>query len=509
MSSADVLLWSLTRCIVLATLGLWPSAIIARTISHKDTRLQGQLWLAAAVIPMLVPDLLTGFTYRLHAARLVQSEFATELLYAGLMLIRCVSAAACVRLMLPSSAVSRESLYAWQLLKPRHDFGTSRTGSGLASRLAWQLGWLRLRILGPWRVPVIAWCLMILISFQEFETVALLQIDRHPVSWTVWLFDAHAARQPLLDTLALVVRPLLTEMLLIGLAAPLLLAGRMTPGPDCASTNDQGRNCSAGTAAALSIFTAVWLMTGLFVMLAWPLISHAAPLARGLRSLHQQTALLTQSMQQILVSLGFAAAAAVVALRAAAVLLAVGRPWLTVMVALPGLCGSLVVSLTLLALFQLPGMRSLYDTWLPMLMGSALAILPRAILIVTVLNQLCHPSSYFAAHLLSQSPDSSVRQQSDRLTWRLRSFGWFLAAILTTHWCFWDVTTASILRPVGLEPIITRLYNEMHYGRTEAIVLMTLLSAATPVLAGLTATVLWRFCRRHVSAVGAARTIGQ
>ncbi len=41
----------------------------------------------------------------------------------------------------------------------------------------------------------------------------------------------------------------------------------------------------------------------------------------------------------------------------------------------------------------------------------------------------------------------------------------------------------SILRPVDVEPVITRLYNEMHYGRTEILILMSAISVLTiPVL---------------------------
>jgi hypothetical protein len=53
--------------------------------------------------------------------------------------------------------------------------------------------------------------------------------------------------------------------------------------------------------------------------------------------------------------------------------------------------------------------------------------------------------------------------------------------MISAHRCFWDVTVASILRPVELEPVITRLYNEMHYGRTEALMSLSIFAALTLV----------------------------
>ena len=64
---------------------------------------------------------------------------------------------------------------------------------------------------------------MALVTFQEFETAALMQIDRYPISWSVWLFDAHAARLPLLDSLRMMAGPLLCELVMLGPALYVLL----------------------------------------------------------------------------------------------------------------------------------------------------------------------------------------------------------------------------------------------------------------------------------------------
>ena len=159
---------------------------------------------------------------------------------------------------------------------------------------------------------------------------------------------------------------------------------------------------------------------------------------------------------------------------------------------LPGLLGSLVLSLGLLALFQLPGLRGLYDTWLPMLLGQTLAVLPFAVAVVLLLMRVSDPAALHAAKLLAVSEKSRIRRQMATIRWRLTTGRWLLGGLIVAHRCFWDVTVASILRPVQVEPVITRLYNEMHYGRTEALMSQATLAALTPLAIAAAAMLLSR-----------------
>jgi hypothetical protein len=159
---------------------------------------------------------------------------------------------------------------------------------------------------------------------------------------------------------------------------------------------------------------------------------------------------------------------------------------------IPGLMGSLVLSLLLVAVFQSSLLRQLYDTWLPMLLGQSLAILPRSFALVVIMNQMTERSALHSASLLMSSPHFNIRQRISSIFWRMTTFRWLLCGLVIAQWCFWDVTTASILRPVQLEPVVTRLYNEMHYGRTESLMSLTALSLLIPLaLWGLLATATW------------------
>ncbi|MFN8707608.1 MAG: hypothetical protein ACK50J_13075, partial [Planctomyces sp.] len=112
-------------------------------------------------------------------------------------------------------------------------------------------------------------------------------------------------------------------------------------------------------------------------------------------------------------------------------------------------------------------------------------VLPKAWLITALLKSRRDDTGIHSAQLLCASDDQGVRMTGRQLLWKLKYAGWCFGGLLICHWCFWDVTTASILRPLRTEPVVTRLYNEMHYGRTETLTLMAALSLILPIATGL------------------------
>jgi ABC-type Fe3+ transport system permease subunit len=128
-----------------------------------------------------------------------------------------------------------------------------------------------------------------------------------------------------------------------------------------------------------------------------------------------------------------------------------------------------------------------------MLLGQTLAILPFSMGVVLMLMQTSDPAASHSAKLLALSSETRIQRQSANICWRLTTGRWLLGGLIIGHRCFWDVTVASILRPVALEPVITRLYNEMHYGRTEALMSLSILAALTPVGIAVLAMLFSRF----------------
>lgn len=474
MTLTTAILYSLVRSLLIASLAIRPSELLFRRTRDARSATAVRFWMLAGIAPLFVPELLLGFTWRLAAAGLSGDQLAIESLYAVLQLFRCVSVLFAARLILADSTVTREALYSWRLLKP----------ASMTCR--WAAIWLRLQLEGPGRAVVAGWSVAALMCFQEFETAALLQLDRAPVAWSVWLFDAHAARQPLSDSMSMVIRPIVIEFLLL---VPCLVVLWGSLNGQCGiDRSDRTDALSSRDAAKKSLFWSyLWLGLSLGCCVFWPLISNLMPVLSQIGSITGQASLIRQSVEQILVSLGFSTAAAVITLRFAAWSQSGRYTLLSVCLLLPGLGGSLFTGILLLAIFQSPLLHFLYDTWLPLLSGLCLSVLPRAWLIVSLLNRTWDSEAIHAAELLQKSTLSEMRQRSRQVVWRMRDSRWLLAGLVTCHWCFWDVAVTSILRPVQLEPIVTRLYNEMHYGRTEALVLIAMMAAAAPPICALTA----------------------
>ena len=146
------------------------------------------------------------------------------------------------------------------------------------------------------------------------------------------------------------------------------------------------------------------LTPGVVLFALWPFIQNALPIVRG-GMLMLENATLRQSFVQILTSTGFAVGASVMSMGIALRICAAFQSspgaiasrifWMSLL--LPGLLGSLVLSLGLLAMFQLPGLRGLYDTWLPMLLGQTLAVLPFASAVVLLLMRVTDPAALHSA----------------------------------------------------------------------------------------------------------------
>ena len=514
MTLIFALLWSVVRCVMIASLAVWPVAAIVSRIEASPTVLSRRLRLLLAIFPFFLPELLIGFNYRLTVTQLTSGSSpiiaatCTEALYGLLMFSRCLAVGVALSLLMPRRSATEESLHSWGMLRRSMPSAT------------WFRGWLRLKIFGSWQASLVAWSAMALLGFQEFETAALMQIDQYPISWSVWLFDAHAARLPLWDSLKLMIGPLLCELAMLCPACCVLFLRPASD--DSGHVSDHSWSCRPTHWTSVR-FSAL-LTPGVVLFAMWPLINNFLPIVRGgMLMLH--SAMFKQSSGQILTSTGFAIGATVLSMGIAVRILSAlserqdaGRQslsralnpsllarviqtnWalaavnlLSIALLLPGLLGSLVLSLSLLAIFQIAALRILYDTWLPMLLGQTLAILPFALGVVLMLMQTSDPAASHSAKLLELSSETCIRRQSVNIRWRLTTGRWLLGGLIIAHRCFWDVTVASILRPVELEPVITRLYNEMHYGRTEALMSLSILAALTPVGIAILAMLLSRF----------------
>lgn len=479
MTVEAVLAWSLCRSLVISAIAFPLACLVCRLLRSRQLSLgQRGILTVAALTPLFVPDLLTGFTYRLTSMRLLHSTVATELLYAGLLLFRVSALQTAVLLLLPPSPVSREARHCWRLL----DDGSF--GHRFES--------FRLFLAGSGRQAVLTWLAGVLICFQEFEMAALLQIESYPVAWTVWLFDAQAAGETLSVSLGYIGRAtLLQAALLVPLLVLLPRSAERSEGVANAG-HRSGQSTGRPVGRVTGLFSTLFILAGLHILLLWPVTSNANAAAKGLRGLYDLGVLPTR-MAEVATSLIPIVVSAVFAMLIVRPLRKSSLRWLTMILLLPGLCGSLFISLTVQRLFQFSILNPFYDTWIPMVLGLTLFALPRAWLLLRLLDITFPRTALHSGALLMSANDRSMVAVGRSLLWRLGDLRWLLATALLTHWCFWDVTVVFTLRPVRFEHVVTRLYNEMHYGRSEFLVAGTLLTLVIPLTMFVTVGFIWKY----------------
>jgi len=480
---------SLLRSVIVCSIACLLLPLFTGWIQRGRSRTSRLIRELFCVLPFFTPDLLTGFHYRLTASAWagisggLSYVLLTELLYGTLQLFRAVALGMLLRHIIPTPADTSEALYSWQLLRSR------------IPRVRWYRGWFRLQLAGPWRTALITWSLTAVVVFQEFETAALMQIDQHPWSWSVCLFDAHAAWQPLTESLRLAAQALLAELLL-------LLPGLIAAGCSLSIREPQPDTRQASTTTVLPAATAAFLVSLSMALLIFiPLLTSTQPALRGIRFMLSDPATIQRTCTSLATSVACSVAAAVCALGIASRIHS-DYPWrsgwhacVTAILLLPGLAGPLILSLGLQSLFQLPLLRLVWDTWLPQLLGQTLWLLPRAFAAAQLLWTAERGESLHAASLLLHAPDSRRRWRAGLLLWKLQDLPLLMALLLLTQWTFWDVTTASLLHPLTFEPIVTRLYNEMHFARTEALLglsAVALTAPATSLAVGAAALLLIR-----------------
>ncbi len=473
---AAVLL-TLLRAALVAGMALPCSTVVCRWVAAARTSRARMLRICISVAPVIIPELLPGFHYRIAASAWAQqtgvplqnTAALTELLYLLLQLVRSVAAAVLLRYLLPAGSRASTALHSWRLLRPRLATGV------------WLRGWWSLSLRTCWQPGLFLWCVLGLRVFQEFETAALMQIDRAPVAWTVWLFDASAAGLRQSELLRLTPYPLFPEILLLLL---LLSWGRQAGQDGDEQSGEHRQRTASWSWAELVVLLSSGGLWVLYVLL--PLLGSLLPGISGLLLLAESGGMVQRTLVQMGVSLGFAFAAAAGALALATRLLRERqqgfRRVLLWLILLPGLSGNLVVALLLQFSFQLPLLLELRDTFVPLLAGLVFSVLPGALVMVLLLRSMSSESAVHSAELLQQSSGLPRRRAASRLLWELSDGRWVMAWLLTAQWCFWNVTVSSILRPPAIELVVNRLYNEMHFARTESLLGLTLLATIAPAL---------------------------
>ncbi len=157
------------------------------------------------------------------------------------------------------------------------------------------------------------------------------------------------------------------------------------------------------------------------------------------------------------------------------------RGWIVALLCLPGALGSLVLSLAILWLFQLPGLQALSQSLVPLVLAVTLVLLPRSLILTAVLGSGRRAQAAHCARLLAQSPSLPQRRSAARLIDELEVRRFFWAAVLVWYWAYWELTAPSILAPPAATPFVVRMYNFMHYRQDDPLSVMIVASILVPV----------------------------
>ena len=426
--------WTLIRTVVLCLVALPLCRCIEQCLDRLPAARRNTL-LVLLLAPCCFPELLVGYAFRDMA--LAHPAWA-ETLCSVLLLVRIVPVGAIALLAAPASPQAASAVFCRRLLLGN---GPSFAVQGLELvRCYWHAHIVRM-------LPAMA--LMGIVAFQEFELAALLQT----MSWTDWFVVAERLGLDRAEMMQKALWPL-------GMQAPLLLGIvvwlRRRSGVAGRRDTDFGAVATRGTIWPGLLYVILALVVGFLVpmgMIGWRTVEGFGGLVRTgpqLRGLFQEIA----TAGAISICAGMSAWGISRFLKGFA------THWL-----LPGLAGSLLLSLAVVALFQWTWLHPLYDSPVPWTFALTIWLLPRAAVLRLWLRAFQDDEAIHVAEMLAGVPGHQAR----RLLWRLRDQSQFLSAGLLCCWAYCDLPTAYLLAPTGMASGLVRLYNFMHFGRSAAL----------------------------------------
>jgi hypothetical protein len=312
-----------------------------------------------------------------------------------------------------------------------------------------------------------------LVCFQEFELASLIARP----AWTVWLFDAQVGGLALNESLRRALWPVLWQLLVV---VPLIGWVVRSRG-SAAKHHPQSRPPSS------VLHWTFWCLalSSLAIVCIVPLVFLGQGTFAGLARVVQSTGQFHGLLEEIFTGLVYAVAAALASALAAASLVRGARTSRLAVAgilatAIPGMFGSLILSLSLVQLFLLPYFRLLYKSPVALATGMALFLMPRAIVLRMLLSSSPQPS---AAHLVTQlcaAPAKSVRDVAHELAWQMRWRREIWSGALLAWWAFLDLTIVYLLAPVTIVSAPVMLYNQMHFGKNAVLSALVFLTVAVP-----------------------------
>ena len=406
-------------------------------------------WFAVAVL--LAPGFAVAVTHFDDAMK--QDAFGRERFYSFLVWLRLSPLALLVAWLTPP-ALSAEAMHCLLIGTPLPWW----------RRRMWELrAWGR----GLW----LGVAVVFLLAFQEFEIATAWNMR----AWTVTLFDAQVGGLALGESLRLALLPLGIQAALV---CTLVRFMQFVP--------QSLKDCEPAPESIRAVSPMLFFF-GLAPVCFTPCLAMFGGLATLAVASHFEIFALAP-WRQILNGLALAASATLsVWLLAGWIERRRGWRW---MLALPGLLGPLLCGLMLLAVLQVPPLHLLRDTVFPPVLGLALVLLPFALLLRFGIETTRDRAALHTART------SGGR----RAVWQLDGWPRLCAVLMLFCFGYGDFTINSLLAPPQFTSASVRLLNLLHYGRSDALMVMFILAFAVPLAAALlTALIARLYPRRRAS----------
>lgn len=450
------------RSLIISLIGVYLCQRLSSLIDRTAKRYTIFVWLVA-LAPILVPELIVGYTWSLLTTHLIHFPVLAEAVYSILVLLRVVPVGLICYHVTAETQISEEADFIRK--------AASRTGNAI-SRLSVQWSFFLRKILVR-TVPV--WCLLFLLAFQEFEMASLLYLN----SWTVWIFDAQAGGVPVRETLVYLVIPLIIEVLLIAGVLYLLRSLEQRP-----NYLQQHRHSKANRMQRFPAVSYLAVATCCVVLIPLAMLGWGGFLS--LKIVLQNQLQIMGTIQECAWGVLYATTSGIAAWGLATCFINRTQSRFIKVIGLiccvPGLSGSLPLALIISSVFLTRAGNWLYGTPVPVLLGFVLYLFPRAVFIKLIFQKQEQNESIFLAHLLKQTVCPRQSVNGGRLLWVTRGRMQYWAVAVLAFWVYWDVTISSILAPNSGMTSAVRLYGLMHYGQTSVLSAISLICCCIPVL---------------------------
>ncbi|MCM8532100.1 MAG: hypothetical protein NE330_13135 [Lentisphaeraceae bacterium] len=421
---------SLLRATLLALLTCFCSRQVYLTF--LSLRGKQRFWLSIiALFPLIIPPLLPAYAYSAFRINFQTSPILNEFFY-GLIVITKT---------LPFVFIS------FYFLKY-----SSQSSAILCDKLTPNS---RLSFIKKHSAVIIATTLGGLIIFHEYEIASLMRI-RH---WTIDVFNAHAGglSHTIIGSVKMVLGPLSTSLIAI-----FFLIKTHTP-------QTHKITLERAPSRNLTYFILFILLLTSFII---PYIIVFKGAWGGFYEILQTNWMLQETFNSIIFAI-----VSTVCVAFLSHLVVSTFPRLIPIIIFPGLCGTLILGLLTLSIFQVLGLQSLSHSILPLTLAQIIYIFPLAIVVRIFINNSIQQSSLTSAHLL---------HNKQKLNWKLYHLPTILAHFPLFCILWFDITLNTLLAPTSMPGIFPRLYNLMHYNENEKL-------SATVVIAVLVPSIILAF----------------